>query len=76
METQTGREIGSRWRLCVAPPAELIHLSFIFFSAYLSFRIAVTFSPTVLSDTEPRFSFPYCLSIIHLFFLSPCIELF
>lgn len=35
METQTGHETTLRWILCVAPPAELVHLGFIFFLVHI-----------------------------------------
>lgn len=35
METQTGHETALRWILCVDPPAELVHLGFIFFLVYI-----------------------------------------
>lgn len=35
METQTGHETALRWILCVALPAELVHLGFIFSLVYI-----------------------------------------
>lgn len=35
METQAGHETALRWILCVALPAELVHLGFIFFLVYI-----------------------------------------
>lgn len=71
METQTGHETALRWILCVAAPAELVHLGFIFFLVYIFlFLFFFHFLPHC-SAAGPESDF-FCLSFsfIHLLFLS------
>lgn len=69
METQTGHETALRWILCVAPPAELVHLGFIFFLVYIFLFLFFFYFLPYRSAAGPVPDFSIFHSFIHFLFL-------